>query len=64
MSNTNTDNSPPQQKPYTGPVKRVWVDGRQILQPNLEGQLITKVHEFRYQKTLDETISEADICKA
>jgi hypothetical protein len=55
---------------YRGPTKLVWEDGRQIrkpdlsysLSPNSSSSLTTNsaIGEFKYQKTLNEVISDSD----
>jgi hypothetical protein len=71
MSNINNNNSSTIDeeligKPYKGPIKLVWVDGRQIMQPDLEALsqgspgYLQQQQTYFVSKTLDDVVSETD----
>jgi hypothetical protein len=66
-NNTNYDIDEEQiGKPYTGPTKLVWENRRQIRRPDLSSSSTSTPvsgsnnKEFKYQKSLDEIISDVD----
>jgi hypothetical protein len=63
MNNNNTNYDIDEEligKPYTGPTKLVWENGIQIRKPDLDQSPPPSNHQFTYQKTLDDIISETD----
>jgi hypothetical protein len=68
MNNNNNTNSTIDEeligKPYKGPTKLVWEDGRQIRKPDLSSTFSTtttnNIREFKYQKTLQDSVSKSD----